>query len=467
MRIKLGTPIRLEALVRAMGGSCSTPISPLQVVVYITTSSQEVERGDVFVALKGDHYDGHDFLQEVCERGASAVVCHKPVSIPCPTPNHIHVDDTLEALANLAQDYASHFPHKTIAITGSVGKTTTRHYIATLLGAKYKVHESLYNYNNLLGVSLSILTAPKDTEYLVLELGMDGKGQISRMSKLVRPDVAVITNIGVSHIEKLGSQEEICKAKLEILHGMAQDKLLIEGSDPYLSKYAPTDAITVSASSSALFYATEPKMTSRGTTFHFVSPLETWRDLHIPTVGQHTLSCASFGIAVTQLESVPYQTVKNALGSYETIFQRQSMLSIGGVTIILDAYNACPASMKAALGTAYLTSNESGGDIVALLGDMQELGSDSIQYHREIGKEVARIGVSHLFLAGKMACHYRDGAILGGMAYEQITILDDTERAEQVKEILPYLKPKTTFLIKGSRKSKLETLLPYLQKSLI
>ena len=210
MRIKLGTPLRLNVIPKATKGVCATTIPHLQVVEYLTTSSNEVEKGDLFVALKGEHADGNDWIEDAIKNGASAILYSKEYQSAHDTAYMIHVEDTLHGLENLAKYYSRLFPHKTIAVTGSVGKTTTRHYIACLLGAHYKVHEAPLNYNNLLGVSLSILSAPLDTEYLVLEVGMDGRGQISRISHLIQPDIAVITNIGISHIEKLNSQEEIC-----------------------------------------------------------------------------------------------------------------------------------------------------------------------------------------------------------------------------------------------------------------
>ena len=463
MRIKLGTPIRLCTIPDIVSGVASHPLPSLQVVTHLSTNSAEVKPGDLFVALTGDTHDGHHYIDAAIANGAAVILCRTGYVPHAKTAYYIYAEKPIEALAALAQAYIDKIPHTTIAVTGSVGKTTTRHYIATLLRQKYRVHECPNNYNNLLGVSLTLLTAPPDIECLVLELGMDGSGQISRLSRLVHPDIAVITNVGVSHIEKLGSQKAICQAKLEILDGIRDGKLLIEGNDTYLSVCAPENAITVSANChGAMCHSAREAICATGTTFDFLSPIGKWQNLHIPSLGRHTLSCALFAITVAQMLSLSEEQVREGLCRYEPVYQRQTTLYVGDITIVLDAYNACPASMKGAIDTIKLLSDASNGRAIALLGDMLELGPMSQRYHEEIGAYAAEIGVEYLFLVGSFSNAYRLGALQADMNERNIICLSSA----QAREIVPYLAPHDILLIKGSRKNKLELLLPDLQKAL-
>ena len=248
---------------------------------------------------------------------------------------------------------------------------------------------------------------------------------------------------------------------------MEDGKLFIHGDDPYLLRYAPPGAVTVSCTNqTSLCYATNIELTAHGTTFDFTSPVGTWRKVYINTIGEHTLSCALFGIAVAQAVSVPHDVICRNLLAYEPIYQRQSILHLGEVTIILDAYNACPASMKAALQTAHLLAQETGGNVIACLGDMLELGRNSCVYHEEIGRACAKAGVTHLFTIGNYASFYQNGAISAGLSSQQVTALNNLPTSMQVATILPSLKPKSILLLKGSRKNRLENLLPYLKSSL-
>ena len=222
MRIKLGRPLLLKQI--AQDAECTLLFSDedpcLSAVDHLTTDTREILPGDLFVALKTEKDDGNRYLAEAVKRGASVLMIDRAAYHDELPGCLLTAENTWEALRRFAVTESRKIPHKTIVITGSVGKTTTRHLTATVLGETFRVHVSHENYNNLLGTCLTLLSMPHDTEYLIAEVGMDAPGQISVMSRCLAPDLAVITGIGISHLEKLKSQDAICRAKLEILDGM-------------------------------------------------------------------------------------------------------------------------------------------------------------------------------------------------------------------------------------------------------
>lgn len=472
MRIKLGHPLLVKTVTDACRGvlKCHENVCTLQAVTHLTTDSREVERGDLFVALQGENGDGHDYIEKAVEAGASLILCAHDRA-PCPLRNtcYILVEDTMRALSGLAAAYAGDIPHTTIAVTGSVGKTTARRFLSCVLGQRFHVHESPENYNNLLGVCLTLLTMPQDTEVLIGECGMDGAGQISVLSRLLCPEYAVITNIGVSHMEKLGSRRAICQAKLEIVDGMHGGKVLIEGDDAYLNLYAPCHAVTVSATNAgALYRAIHARCDEHGISFDFVSPAGVYTNMRIPSLGMHTLSCAAFAVALGQILGMTEEEIRAGLMRYSPQFQRQSILHFGRVTVLLDAYNACPDSVKAACASVKLLSESTGGGKIAVLGDMKELGQESEAFHRDIGGHIAVEGFKALIAIGEQAPEYALGATAGGLAEENIRVFPSEAPVEEIlAALLPYIGAYDVVLIKGSRAMRLERLIGPLKETLM
>lgn len=467
MRIKLGYPHLVRHISRAVGGGLvlDENATCLQAVTHLTTDSREVETGDLFIALRGQGDDGHRYAGEAIRRGASCVVSEYTQGDLESGVCHILVKDTWEALAAFARAHASDIPHRTVAITGSVGKTTTRRYLSSLLSEHVHVWESPENYNNLLGSCLTLLSMPRETEVLVAECGMDGAGQISRLSHLLTPDIAVITNIGISHLEKLGTQRRIAEAKLELLDAMPSPCLFAEGSDPYLRELAPF-AHFVSASNEACpWHAENIRCDGQGTSFDAVTPSGVYAALRIPTVGIHTLSCAMLALAVADTLGISEEEVRRGLKHYTPASMRQATKQIDRVTLFIDCYNACPASMQAAFHSAALLARASGGRMLALLGDMLELGEDSDTHHRAVGAALFRAGGAHLFCQGAYAPCYAAGAMEAGMPDGSIHLLPIRPDAAG-REIAAALSAHDVLLIKGSRGARMEALIPYIEKAL-
>jgi UDP-N-acetylmuramoyl-tripeptide--D-alanyl-D-alanine ligase len=270
-------------------------------------------------------------------------------------------------------------------------------------------------------------------------------------------------------MEKLGSGRAIAEAKLEITHGMSGGTLFIEANDPYLPSLAPAGAVTVSATHvGAMCRATHTVCDEYGVTFDYIGPGGVYRDLRIPSLGLHTLSCALFAIAIAEACGMKEEPIRAGLLRYTPVPLRQNLLHFGKIGVLLDAYNACPASMRAACASMELIAHASGGKMIAVLGDMLELGGESDSNHRAIGEHFARRGLHALFLIGDYAPLYAAGAMEGGMKSSAIRMYPaDTPPAVIALAVAELLAPHDVLLIKGSRKLHLEELIPPLEKALI
>ncbi len=460
MRIKLGFPYTLYQIRDACGLPLIFPIETnprLQAVSYLTTDSRQVERGDLFVALSQKE-DIKEHLTQAQERGASLILCPKGYE-GGPTAPCMPAENVMEALGQFALAHSQSIPHKTVAVTGSVGKTTTRHFLGAVLGRGFTVHESPLNYNNLLGTCLTLLTMPRSCQVLVAECGMDGEGQIKVLSQLLHPDYAVITNCGISHMEKLGSREAIRRAKLEILEGMRGGRLYID-ADPNLIKAAPSGAITVSRTvDTATCFGEVKDIHPRGILFSYRDPKVQIEDLSIHTHGLHTLSCALFAVAIGVEMGLTQEQIRHGLASYLPVPMRQSILSLNGATVILDAYNACPDSMTAAC-EALCQMCPDPMRRKAILGDMLELGEDTPQYHLQIGSVFAKKGFASLVFVGDYAQAYMEGALNAGMSPTSLSDYEKNALNVLKERLSQWLKPGEFLLIKGSRACRLENILP-------
>lgn len=436
---------------------------------YLTTDTREILPGDLYVALRTERNDGHFYLEDAYRLGASAVLIEERHRDKAPPLCVLTAENTFEALVRFAGSWSESIPHKTVAITGSVGKTTTRHLISCVLAERYHVHESEGNFNNLLGTALTLLSMPPETEYVVAECGMDAPGQISRISALLRPDIAVITGIGISHLEKLKTKEAICKAKLEILDGMAPDtSLYCPSAEPMLCHMTSVTPQTFSAwDSGADFYANNLRQSGYGYRFDLIMKDREISDLYVPLLSSSLMSGAVCAAAVSLRLGVTEEQLRHGLSHYKPLPLRQNIQSIGETLLLIDCYNACPASMKAAGETAQHLQEITGGRIIVLLGDMNELGEASEDGHKEIGAYMGRICES-LFCIGSCAHLYAEGAAAAGYSGTPFFAFPaDAKREKIARQIADRLKPSDILLIKGSRAGALETFLPIFRKLLL
>lgn len=421
-------------------------------ITSVCIDSRKVTPGCLFIAIKGDRFDGHDFVEKAFEEGAAAVMVHR--DIPCAGP-FIRVSDTREALLRLAGYYRQFFQIPVVGLTGSVGKTTTKEMTAAVLSKRYQTLKNEGNLNNEIGMPMTAFGLDLSYGAAVFELGMSGFGEISRMARAAAPTVGIITNIGVSHMEQLGSQENILKAKLELLDGMDEyAPLILNGDDPLLAG--------ARVEGHPVFYygieeercrirAQEIAQTDRQLSFTISYGYGSVR-VQMPVVGMHFVYDALAAFTAGLILGVAPQAAAQALGEYEPAGMRQRVRQVNGVTILEDCYNASPDSMRAAIRALRMLDARR---YIAVLGDMLELGALSEQAHAQVGAFAAQEGVGLLFACGPESAQTARAAKEAGIpqcfyAADQNGLLAD---------LLQTLRPGDAVLFKASRGMRLEELI--------
>ncbi len=436
-------PIRISEAAAAL--FCETTAAGMLTDVAI--DNRKVTPGSLFFCIKGDRFDGHDFAAKAVEAGAVAVVAEHalPLSVPV-----LVVKDTRTALLQLAAYYRAKLPVYCVGVTGSVGKTSTKDMIAAVLSAEENTLKTEGNFNNEIGLPLTLFGLQKSHSAAVIEMGMSHFGEIARLSKTAQPDVGVITNIGVSHIENLGSQKGILQAKLEILEGMRPDApLVLNGDDPLLS--------TLSLSRPVIRFGFGEGCSVRahsvncdGLKTTFVIAFDGGEvTAEIPTVGEHHVKNALAAFAVGRLRGRAPQSLADAMSRYRSSGMRQKLTPFRGGTVIEDCYNASPDSMRAALGV--LRQLPVTGRRIAVLGDMLELGERSAVYHREVGQFAAR-HADLLYCYGDFAEAMAEGAKSAGMT----EVYCYRDKKALAKELIGLVQSGDAVLFKASRGMRLE-----------
>ncbi|MBR4554324.1 MAG: UDP-N-acetylmuramoyl-tripeptide--D-alanyl-D-alanine ligase [Ruminococcus sp.] len=442
----------LAEIVSAVDGSFGYPSDTL--VDSISTDTRKITENSVFLALKGENFDGHDFAAEAMKLGAAAVITERPVEgAKC-----IIVDSTAKALLDLAHYYREKFSIPLVGITGSVGKTTTKDMIACVLARKFKTLKTEGNHNNEVGMPQTLFGLDDSYEAAVIEMGMNHAGEMSRLSSCSAPTICVITNIGVSHIENLGSQENILKAKLEILDGAAPDAPLILNRDDKLLA-----GIELHGGRRAMYYSLRKKdcdvyasnIVSENNRITFTINYNGGKyPAELEVLGEHNIrnALAAFCVGV-MLGIDPAECAKGA-GDYKPGGLRQNVSVRNGITLIIDCYNAAPDSMKAALSVLSQVSAAENGKRICVLADMLELGKNARLYHKNVGEHVASSKADMLLCFGENSQFYIEGAVKKGFPADACKHFDTRE------ELAEYLKTQVSegdaVLFKGSRGMKLE-----------
>lgn len=422
----------------------------------VSTDSRVDLSGKLFIPIIGEKFDAHQFLPQAVENGASAILCSKAYKDVPKNISILYVDDTLEALQALAKSYLKEWNGKVVGITGSNGKTSTKDILTSILSSKYKVHKTQGNFNNHIGLPLTVLSMPEETEVAVLEMGMSNFGEIEFLTKLAEPDAAIITNIGESHMQELGSRAGIAKAKLEIASGLSKDGvLLINGDEPLLiegtkNKNESYIIETFGFNQKNDWYPTFIEMNDTGSTFE-INKAENIR-FKLSVLGKHNISNTLAAIAVARKFSLTWVEIASGLQQLEMTKMRMELVkSSSGVTIINDAYNASPTSMKAAL----LLASELQGynQKFVVFGDMLELGDMEIRFHEEIGEEVVNLHFDYLYTFGPLSSHGADAA-RKEMDHSKVKSFED--KNSLIEDLLQNVKPNDLVLVKASRGMKLE-----------
>ncbi len=417
--------------------------------------SRKVSEGDIFVAIVGERTDGHLYLASAAEKGAAAVLTEKiPEDLSVFEKNGCSVilsENTSLALAYLSAEHKKECDVLTVGVTGSVGKTTTRQFIASVLSSRFPTHKTEGNFNNALGLPLTLLGIKEEHKTAVIEMGMSAKGEISFLTKLTRPDIAVITVIGSSHIEHLGSREGIRDAKLEIRDGMNENGILIlNGDEPLLSGIEK--AVYVSLSNNECpYHAANIKTDGEGMVFDAVTPGGVIRSCRIPTLGEHTVLDAMYAVTVGRLVGLTDEEIKLGLSSFVGVGMRQNIVKHNGITFINDYYNASPESIKASLSVTKRLASDIKGRTVAVIGNVLELGDRSEELHRSVGRYIFEIEADLLFTFGKDAAFIADEAIKNGFSEEKVFVFTDITGEKPIAQaIMKEIKPNDCVLIKAS-----------------
>ncbi|MCC5803998.1 UDP-N-acetylmuramoyl-tripeptide--D-alanyl-D-alanine ligase [Rossellomorea vietnamensis] len=428
------------------------------IVKGVSIDTRKIGSGNLFVPFKGENVDGHEFVRQAIDNGASAALWDINVPNPPEDIPVIVVEDPLLALQSLANQYRHELDLKVVGITGSNGKTTTKDIVANLLSVKYRVHKTQGNYNNHIGLPLTILSLPQDSEVAVLEMGMSGFGEIELLSEISQPDAAIITNIGESHLQDLGSREGIAKAKLEIVKGLKPDGLFAYyGDEPLLQEGVKGIGLknmeTFGRSESNNIYPTKIEMNNQGS--YFETSVAEGETFFLPVLGQHNIHNALAGILIARHFGLTVEEMKEGLQSLKLTQMRMEMgEGKKGESIINDAYNASPTSMKAAIGL--VSELEGFRTKILVLGDMLELGDQEEEFHQEIGHLIDQEKIQQVFTFGRLGTFIAKGA-LENFPEERVHSYMDKESLAQ--ELSSLIKGDELILFKASRGMKLEEII--------
>ncbi len=441
-------PLMLKEISAVLGCTCGED----KQVLSICTDTRKITQGSLFIALVGERFDGNDFVEAAFEKGAVAAVCSRPVNA---AGEVLVVENTGAALLKIAAYYRSLFSIPFVGITGSVGKTTTKEMVYAVLSERFKTLKNEGNLNNEIGLPTTVFRLDSDYEAAILEMGMSAFGEISRLSAVAQPNVGIITKIGVSHIEHLGSREGILKAKLEILDGLKPGApLIVNGDDDLLSTVKLSDrcVITFGIENEGCDYrAVDIEQSGYSTSFTVLFGGGE-QSVTIPTVGTHNVYNALSAFAAGIFLGVTAAEAANGLANYVTSGMRQNVRDFCGITVIEDCYNASPDSVRAAVE---VLCGMDAGTKTFVFGDMLELGDIAEQAHREVGRLVAEKGIERLYTYGKMAALAAEEAEKSGTGF--VKAFDD--KLALAAELKATLVSGDSVLFKASRGMKLEDII--------
>ncbi|MFD2679246.1 UDP-N-acetylmuramoyl-tripeptide--D-alanyl-D-alanine ligase [Bacillus seohaeanensis] len=428
----------------------------------VSIDTRTIEKGNLFIPFKGEKVDGHRYVEQALEKGASAALWEKGVPNPPKNTPLIIVEDGLLALQALANEYRHQLNLKVVGVTGSNGKTTTKDMIAKMLSVKYNVKKTAGNFNNHIGLPLTILSLNEDTEVAVLEMGMSGFGEIELLSNISHPDAAIVTNIGESHLQDLGSREGITKAKLEIVKGLKEDGLFVYfGDEPLLKAQVNELDIhrveTFGKNDTNTIYPTKVEMDKNGSVF---SVQLTEEEFILPVLGQHNILNALGAMLIAKEFGISFAEIKESLQSLKLTKMRMELVEgEKGEKIINDAYNASPTSMRAAV--ELVAELEGYQTKILVLGDMLELGEKEEEFHREIGEQIDPEKIEYVFTYGKLGRFIAEGA---KSQFAPTNVFHFEEKSQLVSKLIQLIKGDELILVKASRGMRLEEVIDELKK---
>jgi UDP-N-acetylmuramoyl-tripeptide--D-alanyl-D-alanine ligase len=457
-------PIKISEIVKATDGKLVSGEGDIA-VNDIVTDSRHIQEGMFFIPLKGEKFDGHEFIAKAFESGAVGCVTENLLDGEFKDKFIIKVKSTFKALHDIARYYREKFPIPFVAITGSVGKTTTKDMVAHVLGQRFEVLKTQGNFNNEIGLPLTVFRLNNQHTIGVTEMGMSGFGEISRLVSIVKPKMAVITNIGLSHIEKLGSQDNILKAKMEIFEAFDSNSVaILNGDDKRLF------ALKGTLPFKTVFYgiyneACDIKVQKisylgeKGSDFELVID-QTLYTVHVPAMGEHNIYNALASIAVGLEYDISMENIMKGILLFKPEKMRLDIFQSKGIKVLNDCYNASPTSMEAALKV--LRQMDHKNRKIAILGDMLEMGEWAFEAHKKIGENVVENNIDYLITVGYNGKSIALGALEAGMMKENIFSFDTNE--EVIKFIDSFLQDGDAILIKASRGMKMESISEHIRE---
>ncbi|MCH5297541.1 MAG: UDP-N-acetylmuramoyl-tripeptide--D-alanyl-D-alanine ligase [Ruminococcus sp.] len=407
----------LEEIASACGGKYVGDKALSQsTITSVERDSRQIKEGSLFLAIKGERVDGHDFIEKCYDAGAICAICETAPKNP--TKPYILVDSTLEAVKLIAKEYRNKFDIPVVGISGSVGKTSTKEMLYAVLSQKYKTHKTQGNLNNELGVPLTLLSMPEDAECAVIEMGISDFGEMSRLSKMVQPTICVLTIIGECHLENLGDRDGVLKAKTEMFEFASENAdYILNGDDDKLfavDNVRGKKPIFFGFATDNEYHAEDIENNGEGGIDCTLCFDNTRLPVTIPAIGSYMVSNALAAVAAGRLLGLSDEQLIAGVQSYKTVGSRANVINTGKIRIIDDCYNANPTSVKASLDTL-MNFN---GRKVAILGDMKELGANELAFHKETGNYAKQKGVDLVIAIGPLAKELAKGA--NGIWYDTI-----------------------------------------------
>ena len=420
-------------------------------ITSVERDSRAVKDGSLFLAIKGERVDGHDFIEKCYDSGAVCAICEKAPENP--KKPYILVDSTLNAVKDIAKAYREKFDIPVVGVSGSVGKTSTKEMLYAVLSQRFKTHKTQGNLNNELGVPLTILSMPEEAQAAVIEMGISDFGEMTRLSRVAQPTICVLTIIGCCHLENLGDRDGVMKAKTEMFK-YARDgaEFILNGDDDKLSTITDVSGkkpIFFGIDSKNDYYAEDIENNGEGGVSCKLCFGDTKLDVTIPAIGTYMVSNALAAAAAGKLLGLSDEQIKKGVEAYKTVGSRANVINNGKIRIIDDCYNANPTSVKASLETL----KNFNGRTVAVLGDMKELGTDELQLHFDTGSYAKQIGIDVVLCAGPLAKSLANGA--DGKWYET--------KEELIKALPEIIKEGDTVLVKASHSMQFEKIVEFLK----
>ncbi|MCH5584701.1 UDP-N-acetylmuramoyl-tripeptide--D-alanyl-D-alanine ligase [Shimazuella sp. AN120528] len=425
----------------------------------VSTDTRTLTAGNLYIPLIGDVFDGHQFIDKAVEAGAVASLWQEDHALPDVSIPLIVVPSTLLAMQQMAERYLTETCCRVVAITGSNGKTTTKDLVAGVLATTFEVHKTVGNYNNHIGLPLTVLQMPETTEVVVLEMGMNHAGEISELSKLARPDIAMVTNIGESHIGYLGSREKIAQAKLEICDGLSKNgTLLLDGDEPLLKKDIPFGNI-VSIGWDKKCKEGPEEVQSLGLAGWTFASRKTGHHFTLPLLGRHNIKNALFAIETGRLLDIPEEDIAKGLQDIPvTPMRLEAVVAKNGMKIINDSYNASPTSVYAAVDI--LAEVEPELEKWALLAGIEELGDEEKSYHEQVGEYAVTKNLAGLITIGAKGLWIYEAAKLASPNQMQLKHFSTNEEA--FSYLVQEGNENILLLVKASRKAGLDRIVKQL-----